>query len=209
MRVRDGAREIRACNCARNRDLVSSNPQEGQVVLGLSNPEFKGKWGDHYTRSLVCAHRLQQCHNYKDPSVQQYGGAQFKTIVDAADAAFCTLPAPKGRVVQPQAHRGCVPPHPPFLPTRTRAVCCRYPSGSIGASTSASYSASAPAPAVDMSRFMDRYGGCFAPDSPVALADGTPQICHAPLRKSIFLSTSSLRRARSVPPALQAPLCTL
>jgi len=95
------------------------------VVLGLSNPEFKGKWGDHYTRSLVCAHRLQQCHNYKDPSVQQYGGAQFKTIVDAADAAFCTLPAPKGRVVQPQAHRGCVSPPPLPLSCTARLLCPR------------------------------------------------------------------------------------
>ncbi len=66
------------------RDLVSSNPQEGQVAmtglscshalsitamsqvtLGLSDHQFKSKWGDHYTRSLLCAHRLQQCHNYK------------------------------------------------------------------------------------------------------------------------------------------------
>ncbi len=66
------------------RDLVSSNPQEGQVprhcvqtpfmrriinvvqvTLGLSDLQFKSKWGDHYTRSLLSAHRLQQCHNYK------------------------------------------------------------------------------------------------------------------------------------------------
>ena len=58
---------------------------------------FKHKWGMHYTRSLLCAHKLQQvrifadnclvctrahtvcqCHNYKDPSVQLYGGAMFK-----------------------------------------------------------------------------------------------------------------------------------
>jgi hypothetical protein len=36
-----------------------------QVTLGLTDPQFKSKWGDHYTRSLICAHRLQQCHNYK------------------------------------------------------------------------------------------------------------------------------------------------
>lgn len=84
---------------------MSSNAQEGQVTLGLSNADFKSKWGDHYTRSLLCAHRLQQCHNYKDPSVQLYGGALFKSIVDTADAAFCTLPAPKGRVVQPHTQQ--------------------------------------------------------------------------------------------------------
>jgi hypothetical protein len=60
------------------------------------------KWGNHYTRSLWCAHKLQQveldmfylflrkclagltlkqCHNYKDPSVQLYGGTMFKVTV--------------------------------------------------------------------------------------------------------------------------------
>ena len=52
--------------------------------------------------------------------------------------------------------------------------CCRYGyQQQSGGSSASSYSAPAPAPAVDMSRFMDRYGGCFAPQSPVALADGT------------------------------------
>ena len=60
------------------------------------------KWGSHYARSLWCAHKLQQvelaffyiilrkssagltlqqCHNYKDPSVQLYGGPMFKVTV--------------------------------------------------------------------------------------------------------------------------------
>jgi hypothetical protein len=99
---------------------------------------------------------------FQDPSVQFYGGPLFKyiqrhnirfpdffcllrnrrSIVDAADTAFCTLPAPQGRV----------------LPPRSQPV--------YSSSSSSSYSApsaAAPPPAVDMSRFMDRYGGCFAP----------------------------------------------
>ena len=68
---------------------MSSNAQEGQVTLGLSNADFKSKWGDHYTRSLLCAHRLQQCHNYKDPSVQLYGGTMFKVTVVLCSVPLC------------------------------------------------------------------------------------------------------------------------
>ena len=109
-----GVRAVDPERCARRPGAVETlraelvaEPREveGQVTLGLSNADFKSKWGDHYTRSLLCAHRLQQCHNYKDPSVQLYGGALFKSIVVTADAAFCTLPAPKGRVVQPHTQQ--------------------------------------------------------------------------------------------------------
>jgi hypothetical protein len=64
-----------------------------------------------------------------------------RSICDAADAAFCTLPAPQGRVIPARGQ-----------PSHQQSF--------HGASMPAS--ASAP-PAVDMSLFMDRYGGCFAP----------------------------------------------
>ena len=35
------------------------------------------------------------CHNFKDPSVQLYGGDSFKHLQDEADNAFCSIPAPK------------------------------------------------------------------------------------------------------------------
>jgi hypothetical protein len=95
--------------------------------------------------------------------VQLYGGSLFKyilfpfqtfprrysschylrSIVDAADAAFCTMPPPQGRVV----------------PARDQPA---------HAVRGASSSAAAAPPAVDMSAFMDRYGGCFAPQVTIA-----------------------------------------
>ena len=160
-----------------------------QLTIGLSNADFKTKWGNHYTRSLLCAHRLQQCHNYKvgdasnsdaPTALKSFVPGPFgsilrrapvqvprlprhnilysdcfcllrnrRSIVDAADTAFCTLPAPQGRV----------------LPPRSQPV--------YSSSSSSSYSApsaAAPPPAVDMSRFMDRYGGCFAPQVKMMMA---------------------------------------
>ena len=84
---------------------------------------------------------------------------KHRSIVDAADTAFCTLPAPQGRVVPP----------------RSQASSGVHPSFSYGAFVAPQVPplSSTPPPAVDMSMFMDRYGGCFAPHSPVKLADGS------------------------------------
>merc|ERR1711957_361838 len=60
----------------------------------VSKEQFYTKWGIHYLPSLKCAHRLQQCNNFKDPGVQVYGGQLFGDIRDAADEVFCKLPAP-------------------------------------------------------------------------------------------------------------------
>ncbi len=46
--------------------------------------------------SLLGAHLLQYCNNFKDPGVQNYGrGALFSEVRDEMDSIFCGLPAPK------------------------------------------------------------------------------------------------------------------
>jgi hypothetical protein len=164
-----------------------------QVTLALTNHDFKQKWGAHYTRSLLSAHRMQQCHNYKvrpappkqseplrplkqffrrtprfNSTAAPCSSARssfifistldvcpfpvprhivLRSICDAADAAFCTLPAPKGRVIPARGQ-----------PSHQQS----FNGASMPAPAAAGAAASAP-PAVDMSLFMDRYGGCFAP----------------------------------------------
>jgi hypothetical protein len=68
---------------------------EGQTTEALSRDDWWGKWGRHYTPSLMFAHKSQQCNNFKDPGVQEYGGNMFKAEQDAADEMFNQLPAPK------------------------------------------------------------------------------------------------------------------
>ncbi len=80
------------------RDLDSTKESEGQVTKAFSKADWFDKWGKHYIRSLVRAHQLQQCHNFKDPGVQVYGGSLFKELQDKTDEIFCTLPAPKPSV---------------------------------------------------------------------------------------------------------------
>jgi len=67
----------------------------GQTTEAISREDWYRKWGRHYMPSLMFAHKLQQCNNFKDPGVQHYGGDLFKEIRDAADAMFDKLAAPK------------------------------------------------------------------------------------------------------------------
>ncbi len=93
------------------RDIESAKESEGQLSKAFSKNDWVHKWGIHYTRSLVRAHQLQQCHNFKDPGVQIYGGALFKATQDQADTLFCTLPAPK-----PSIPKSVQPSSPSYVP---------------------------------------------------------------------------------------------
>lgn len=68
---------------------------EGELALALSDATRFKTWGGHYARSLVRAHQVQQCHNFKDPSVQLYSTLAFKKLLDVADCMFVLLPPPR------------------------------------------------------------------------------------------------------------------
>ena len=68
---------------------------EGQVLEAFTDYDSFNKWGKDYIPSLLQAHMLQQCNNFKDPGVQHYGGDLFTKIRDKADQIFCDLPPPK------------------------------------------------------------------------------------------------------------------
>ncbi|KAJ3072788.1 hypothetical protein HDU98_002948 [Podochytrium sp. JEL0797] len=119
---------------------------EGQVVEALSQ-EYFNKWGKHYLLSLLNAHRLQQCNNFKDPGVQVYQTPLFEELRDEINEIFLKLPPPK--------------------PSR------RYPPHQMSASNrSLPGSMAAPAP-VNMSRYMNAQGVCFSGDCLITLADST------------------------------------
>lgn len=75
-------------------DLLSDDPNMGQIGLAASREYYK-KWGRFYLPMLLFAHRNNECCNFKDRSVQRYGGATFAALKEAIDHLFSTLPAPK------------------------------------------------------------------------------------------------------------------
>lgn len=123
---------------------------EGQVTEALSRPDWFQKWGRHYLPSLQRAHSLQQCNNFKDPGIQNYGGSLFRSVRDEADDVFCSMPPPEGSLSQATATRS-------FSATAT-ATAQRQPVAAPVLPTMAAY--------------MDRGGGCFHENCTVALLGG-------------------------------------
>lgn len=130
------------------RDYTSANENEGRVSKAYSSNDRLLRWGRHYIRSIIRAHQLQQCHNFKDPGVQLYGGNVFKLLQIKADKIFCSLPPPVPSIKLP----------PPGAPAKAQAAAVLPP----------------PPTQVEMQGYLDcGGGGCFCGDGIVKLADGT------------------------------------
>mmetsp|Transcript_91680 Transcript_91680/g.258852 ORF Transcript_91680/g.258852 Transcript_91680/m.258852 type:complete len:681 (-) Transcript_91680:215-2257(-) len=125
----------------------------GQASEAVSKEEYFTKWGLHYLASIMLAHRMQQCNNFKDPGVQVYGGAVFNDVRDLADDVFNTLSPPK---ITPAAYR-----------YKGKGVLLR----ATPAFSSMPSSAARIAPS-SMAAFNDRYAGCIDGSSRARLASG-------------------------------------
>lgn len=128
----------------------------GQCCEAVGKQEYWQRWGRHYLPSVMFAHRLQQCNNFKDPGVQVYGGDVFADIRDFADAEFNKIPAP---TITPARYR--------YLGNGRLIHNPTYTASGLPRTTAA-----APAPAVSMAAYNDRYAGCVEGSSMVLLASG-------------------------------------
>lgn len=77
------------------KDIESADDNEGQIMKAVSKQDWYKKWGQDHLLSFSRAHVLQQSTNFKDASIQLYGGEQFKTVQDQTNTVFCSLPPPK------------------------------------------------------------------------------------------------------------------
>lgn len=116
------------------------NDATGRLSKAFQGSERFNRWGKHYVRALLRAHRLQICTNFMDPGLQVYGGETFRALREAGDAIFLALP----------------PPHPSSASRSTTAS--NY-------NRNRNYT---PAPAPDMTTYYaGSGGGCFGPSSTV------------------------------------------
>lgn len=135
-------------------DIESSSANEGQLTKSVSREDWFNKWGRNHLLSFCNAHRYEQCSNFKDKSLQLYGGAQFKKVQDDANTVFVSLPPPVSSI---QAEK---------------AQLARF-SGGGGAAAGGAAAAAAPKKKVSMSSFMNSRGICFDGAGFVDMADGT------------------------------------
>jgi len=97
-----GMARIDSCqsNTALNSLMATVTPEpllddlNGQVREAVVASAYR-KWGRHYLPSLALAHWTQQCNNFLDKGIQEYGGPTFQITRDALEKAFNALPAPK------------------------------------------------------------------------------------------------------------------
>lgn len=131
------------------REVVSMNESEGQIGMALTPTHFR-RWGQHHARAFLRSHILQHCMNFKDPSLQLYGGDVFHHLQEVAEGFFAALP----------------PPIPYRRPERPGA----------GGPASLQGFLLHEQPDFSMSIFHNRLGGCFQGDARVLLADGVSRV---------------------------------
>jgi len=136
------------------------NDLNGQITEAFSRSDWFDKWGKHYLRSLMNAHNLQQCNNFKDPGVQYYGGILFRKLRDKADDIFCKLPAPKPTIQKMQS--------PSHTPTTGHHA----------------------APITDMSVYHNAENPCFHGNSLVLMANYTKKCVKDIRKNNLVMSTN-------------------
>jgi len=76
-------------------DLISNSKDQGQIEKAFLNQTWYDKWGRLYIPSIINANLIQFCNNFKDLSVQQYGGKLFNELQDTINDIFNKLEAPR------------------------------------------------------------------------------------------------------------------
>lgn len=139
------------------RDLCSDEESEGQVGKAFSGDNWCACWDCSCTQSVVHAHELCFCQNFKDQSVQGYGEPVFRAVQERAKEVFCSIPPPEP---SDRSHLyGSIGPRP---------------GGSLSGTASGGHGAPrCAARQRNMRAFYDVSGGCLHGDSPVLMADGS------------------------------------
>ena len=124
-----------------------------QVSIALSNKEYYEKWGIHYLRSLICTYKLQQCNNFKDQGMKEFGKNSYIFIEERENAKRIFM-------------NNSLPP-----PTYKQASSDNMAVGSCKTSYK-NYILPKYVP-VSSSTFLNENGGCFYKDCQITMYNGS------------------------------------
>lgn len=76
------------------KNVVDSSPNFGQVTKAY-NKDWYNRWGDNYLKNLISSHQNEICANFKDPSLQYYGGKLYREVRSEIEDIFSTIDIPQ------------------------------------------------------------------------------------------------------------------
>ena len=90
-------------------DIYDNDDSRGQLGKSLQKPEWFQKWGFHYLKSIIRAHELEKCMNFKDKSIQYYTTQDFNVEQKRIEDIFCNLTPPEPSGYSYGASSGPIP----------------------------------------------------------------------------------------------------
>lgn len=76
-------------------DIYHDNIHKGQIGKALLSSEYYESWGKPYLMYFKRSHELSVCSNFKDESLQSYGGKLFQNVRSDIETIFQKIPPPK------------------------------------------------------------------------------------------------------------------
>ena len=89
------------------KDIDGDEDSVGQIKEGLDlliSKDAFTKWGQHFIPSIMRAHLHQECNNFADPGIQNYGSDMFSHLRDFINDIYEELPPPKQSLKNHQGH---------------------------------------------------------------------------------------------------------
>lgn len=77
------------------RNIKSLDANEGQLIKAFSSDDWFTRWGNPYIRYFLRSHHLGARTNFKDPSLQVYGGLLFQQLLAEVEEIYAAMPVPK------------------------------------------------------------------------------------------------------------------
>jgi Mg-chelatase subunit ChlD len=128
------------------RDLKSSDDNEGQLTKSVANEKWFDTWGKNHLIAYSRALELEQCINFKDKVLQHFAGQVFQAIQEKGIDIFSNMSPP------------------------TPSIYNRVHTWSMGSTTIPNIDTQ-----VDMGAFVMASGGCFSGSNVVLMDDGRPK----------------------------------